>query len=306
LSQKHFNRSASTPKHTAYNTIATVKWSIRVKREFHQKNSETMANGGGQRKWELQGEAIVISRCDVEKVYQYARVECDLRDHLLIRLPMKIGLRTREIATLTVEDVDFETRMFRVLDSKKHRFYPLPLDVLTLQLIKDLTEGMEGLVFRHKTYKKNKDKPLTNVTIWKNIRVIGERAGVQGFHPRILRHYFAANWHIVQHKSIEGLRRILRHKNLSVTHRYLSRLVFFEDIQKEYEETKNPYFESDMEKKPTQQMSMIDISNNRFYEEYCRKCIHEETCKFKEQICSCQACLGCRFFKQKKELMRNV
>lgn len=163
------------------------------------------------------GQTIVIRRGDVERVEAYARDHRDLRDYLMIRLPMKIGLRTHEIATLTVEDINFEDRSVRVLDSKKHRFYPLPLDVLTLQLIRDLTEGLQGLVFRHKTYKKNEGKPLTNVSIWKTVRVIGEHAGVHGFHPRILRHYFAADWHIVQHKSIEGSRRILRHKNLCDT-----------------------------------------------------------------------------------------
>jgi len=299
MSQKQpVNTSRDTPYtrrhrvHTGYNVIATVKWQIRVKKGILSRKSTPMTNGGGGEMWQAQGEAIVISRRDVETVYQYARTQCDLRDHLMIRLPMKIGLRTREIATLTVEDIDFQSRMFQVLDSKKHRFYPLPLDVLTLQLIKDLTSGLQGLVFRHKTYKKHEGKPLNNVSIWKTVRVIGEHAGVKGFHPRVLRHYFAADWHIVQHKSIETLRRILRHRNLSVTHRYLSRLVFFEDIQREYNGIQNPYLSQ-----------VSSTQHTTFYEEFCSRCDHELTCKFKEKMCSCQAASGCRFYKPKKEMV---
>lgn len=294
----------SQKKKPRFNTIAIVKWKIRVTKQFTYAKVTTMTNGCGGRKWETQGEAIIISRRDVETVYRYARTECDLRDHLMIRLPMKIGLRTHEIATLSIEDINFEDRSFQVLDSKKHRFYPLPLDVLTLQLIKDLTDGLQGLVFRHKTYKKNIGKPLTNVAIWKTVRVIGEHAGVKGFHPRVLRHYFVADWHIVQHKSIEALRRILRHKNLSVTHRYLSRLVFFEDIQKEYEETKNPYMSGGIPNMPTQSNLPFGApQKTKFYEEFCSRCIHEPMCKFKDQMCGCEAASACRFYKQKKEMI---
>jgi len=281
MNQKHFNGSLSRVSNCR--SEASVKWTFRAKIKV------TMTNGG---KRYGSADAIIIRRVDVEKVHDYARINCDLRDYLLIRLPMKIGLRTREIATLTVEDIDFQTRSFRVLDSKKHRFYPLPLDVLTLQLIKDLTNGLRGLVFRHKTYKRNEGKPLTNVTIWKAVRVIGECAGVKGFHPRVLRHFFACDWHIVQHKSIEGLRRILRHKNLSVTHSYLARLVFFEDIQKEFEETQNPYVNVDSNPR-----------SSGFYEEYCSRCTHEQVCSLKQQMCSCKGATGCRFYKQKKEVI---
>jgi len=296
--QEHLNRSLSKVEKGC--STAAVKWRLRVTFKF------TMTNGA---RWGS-ADAIIIRRLDVEHVEAYARAHCDLRDYLMIRLPKKIGLRTREIATLEKEDIDFETRSFRVLDSKKHRFYPLPLDVLTLQLIKDLTSGFEGLVFRHKTYKRNKGKPLTNVSIWKTVRVIGERAGVKGFHPRILRHYFAATMiypepdehgNRPQPASVETLRRILRHANLTVTHRYLARLVFFEDIQRDYDRTQNPYVAQVEDYRQIKQVEFSD--KNRFYEEFCSKCEREPTCKFLEKMSSCQACSGCRFYKPKKEMI---
>lgn len=287
---KHFNGSLC--KVETDSVTAVVKWKARVIVKFSQCN-------GGCATWFGSGDTIVIRRVDVQTVCNYADIHCDLRDRLLIRVPKQIGLRTREIATLQKEWINFETGSFQVLDSKKHKFYPLPLDMLTLQLIQDLTANfVNGLVFRHKTYKKTRqDQPLTNVAIWKVIRTIGEKAGVKGFHPRILRHYFAAHWIYDQGKSIETLRRILRHKNLEVTHRYLARLVFFEDVQKKYNEVKNPYIVS----------TENDPANpSTFCEEYCGQCVHESICKFKDSMCSCQAVSGCRFYEPKKEEMQKI
>ena len=251
------------------------------------------------------GKTIVIRRSDVEHVEAYARDHRDLRDYLLIRLPKRIGLRTREIATLSIEDINFEDRSFQVLDSKKHRFSPQPLDVLTLQLMKDLIgDRREGLLFLHKNWKrKNQGKPLTNVAVWKAIKTIGEDAGVKGFHPRVLRHYFAADWIYVQKKSMETLRRILRHKNLLVTHRYLSRLVFFEDVQKEYDEIRaNPFIEQPRrDLNPPQ--GPLKTPN---YLKWCSNCDHEHLCKFIKDFCSSEYAGSCKYFMVKEQEIKKL
>jgi len=299
MSQEHFNRSLSPV--TKSRTLATVKWTFRAKIKV------TMTNGG---EWHGKGEAIVIRRSDIEHVHDFARVNCKLRDFLLIRVPMKIGLRTTEIRTLNIEDIDFQTRSFRVLDSKKKRFYPLPLDVLTLQFIQDLIGNRaEGTVFtrQDKLEIARQNKPMSRTAIWYLIHGIGVAAGVEWLSPRSLRHYFACKWHEDMkkqgsNKTLVGLQRILRHKNLATTTFYLARLVFFEDIQQEFEDVKNPYFQSKTENNPTEQMPVIDISSE-FYEEYCSSCIHEPVCSIKQKMCSCEGASGCRFYKPKKEVI---
>lgn len=272
------------------------------------------------------GQTIIIKRTDVKRVESYARDHRDLRDYLLIRLPMKIGLRTHEIATLTVEDIDFESRSFQVLDSKKHRFYPLPLDPVTLQLIKDLIgDRTEGVVFQHKTYKrKNQGKPLRNVSIWKTIKTIGEEAGVKHFYPRILRHYCAANMiypepdeygNRPEPARIETVRRILRHKKPGMTHTYLARLVFFEDIQWDYERTQNPYVAQAEDYRQIKQVEFSD--KNRFYEEsdmsltpnyqeWCSKCDHEPICKFLPEFCASKCAASCKYFMVKEQVIKKL
>lgn len=240
-------------------------------------------------------DAIIIRRGDVERIEAYARDNCDLRDFLFIRLPKKIGLRTGEIATLRIENIDFDDRSFEVLDSKNYTLYPLPLDMMTLQLIKDLTKPRdEGFVFTHKKAWKHKkaNKPLTVQAIWNQTHKIGQQAGVEGFHPRVLRSFFAANWAIVEHKSLELLRRILRHKSLEYTQYYISRLVFFEDVQKEYDEIRaGPIIE---------QPNLSEYSVNANYQKWCSKCDHEPICKFIEEFCSCECASSCKYYALKE------
>lgn len=285
MSRNHFKPSLS--RATKSRSIPVVKWTFRAKITL------TMRNGG----WHQRGEAIIIRRADVEHVHDYARVNRKLRDFLLIRLPMKIGLRTNELITLNIEDIDFQSRSFRVLDSKKKRFYPLPLDVLTLQYLQDLVGARgEGNVFtRQDNWKvRVQHKPLSRVAVWYLVHGIGLAAGVKALSPRVLRHYFACKW--VQDmkkpgskKTIVGLQRILRHANIATTTFYTARLTFEEDIEAEYHDMQEPYI-------ATREVS-------KFHREFCSKCEREPTCKYVDQVVASPWASGCRFFKQKKEMI---
>jgi integrase len=199
---------------------------------------------------------------------------------------MKIGLRNSEIRMLRIENIDFEDRTFQVLDSKKYELFPLPLDILTLQLIKDLIgKRQEGYVFTHQgswTHVKA-DQPLSRVEIWQIIHDIAEKAGVKRFSPRLLRHYFAAHWIYVEKKNVVTLQGLMRHSDLSVTFFYTRRLTFFEDWQREYDGVKNgPFQEFEKESNP------VSIEDS-----VCKNCSNLSICKF-APLPSCVS--RCRLF----------
>lgn len=255
-----------------------------------------MERNGLAEAWRNPGKTIVIRRTDIKKVHDYAREHECLRDYLLIRFPLKIGVRATEVTTLKIEHIDFENRTFKVLDAKKKQLFTLPLDMLTLELIHELIDGRkEGYVFRRigrrSWHKKRCGEPLSRAAIWYRIQKIGLRAGVREFNFLLLRHYFAATWVYVEKKSIEGLRRILRHKNLFITHRYLQRLVFFEDLQREYEAKQNkPVINPSIFKDKTKPLL------NDFYEAHCKHCLREPTCKLIDEVCASSWATGCRYF----------
>jgi integrase len=227
---------------------------------------------------------VAIRRADIEKIHDYARKNSTERNFLLIRLPMQIGLRTGEIATLCIENIDFETRTFQVLDSKKKVLYPLPLDVLTLQLIRDLCGfRTQGYVFRQsRSWKYVKgDKPLSVQEIWHVIHHIAREAGVPNFNPRMLRHYFAAHWIYDLHKSVPALQVILRHESLESTQVYVGRLTFWEDVQREYDGIRNgPIVESQVEEtNPTRAQGA--------HAKVCSDCAALQVCKFAAQMPAC-------------------
>jgi integrase len=230
---EHFNRGLSAVKKWRNSEVVKAKLKLTV--------TFAMTDGQHHRsRWSAQ--ATIIRRTDVEHIHDYARENCTPRDYLIVRLPMKVGLRTGEIASFRVENINFDDRSFKILDSKQKILYPLPLDSVTLQLIQDLVrERLEGYVFtRARSWKHVKSgQPLSVQEIWHIIHAIGADAGVEGFKPRILREYFAANWAHTEKKSLPTLQQILRHKSLETTQIYINKLVFFEDVQREYDEIQN-------------------------------------------------------------------
>ena len=223
---------------------------------------------------------LVIHRADIEKIHDYAQKHCTQRDFLIIRVGMKIGLRTGEIATLRIEDIDFEARSIKVLDSKKKVYFPLPLDPVTLELIKELCAfRTHGYVFtRARSWKHVKgDKPLTIQNVWHIVHRVAYEAGVPNFTPRDLRRYFAAHWVRDQDKSLAGLQELLRHQDAETTMIYVNKLSFWEDTQKEYDGIKKgPFVET--EPSPQRSGGLARV---------CSDCTALPVCKFAVSMPSC-------------------
>jgi integrase len=206
---------------------------------------------------------------------------------------MKVGLRTGEICSLRVENINFEDKTFYVVDSKRKKLYPLPLDVLTLQLIQDLIgPRREGYVFTREVYSRSwshakTGKPLCVATVEARLKKIAEATGVKGFTPRLLRHYFAVEW-LRAGKNLELLRQILRHKSLAYTQFYLSRLVYFEDLQSEYESIQMGPLSPSWQDKTENLTPAI-----------CRKCEKLPICKLADKMPSWVT--GCQYFSPEQK-----
>ena len=201
------------------------------KRLFHSDESESR---------------IVIYRSYFERLLVVPK---PVRDQLMIELPTLQGFRTGEVSSFRVEYIDFERGDLKVLDSKKHKLFMIPLDLMVAQHLEQYTseKGLtEGFLLRSNRKRKQGNKSKGAGLTLSAIQHVWDKwclaAGIPIMSPRMGRAYFAANWHFVERKSLYGLMTILRHYDILATQKYLAKIVDYLSVKGEfYQGRKSPF-----------------------------------------------------------------
>jgi integrase len=253
-------------------------------------------------------ETIHLRRSDFIRLHDYVLHHGPLRDFCLFRVPMKCGLRPGEIATLRWEGVDFDALTLNIIDSKNHKPFPIPMDILTADYLREFrADRVEGLVIQRdpncRVWRHLVDQRLSKENLEYIIKKWSKLAGLQNWRSMRmydLRHYFAANWAYPadgkRPGNLHALSKILRHKTLLCTQIYLSRLVFYEDLQAEYDRLqKGPLSSTRTSEMPT--------CGNWFFDKYCRVCEHQPACRFIDQAMSSEWAISCKFFSPKAQAL---
>jgi integrase len=262
-------------------------------------------NGAGHEMFMPNQEIIELRRADFLRLHDYALNNASLRDFCIIRVPMKCGLRPGEVRCLRWKQVDFSGLTLNVVDSKKYETFPVPMDPLTADYLGHLKQKLKSnWVFPHDPEShawKHWTTCLSYDAFDKIVKKWARLAGCQSWQRMnlyLLRHFFAANWAYPadgkRPGNLHALSKILRHKSLAYTQVYLSRLVFYEDLQAEYNR---------LQTGPFVQGSNSSLSatacGNEFFDRWCRICDHQPTCRWIDQAMASPWAEGCRFFKQK-------
>ena len=250
------------------------------------------------------GPPIIISVENFTQLFDYVMDQETLRNQLIIDLPCQMGLRPLEMVSLRWENTNIDTGQLLIQDSKNKRPYPLPFNYQIAKKLQQLKprEG-SGLIIKRLAQSPYSDQlngsPISREYMWRLWRKIAKRAGIQEwkmFTPRFGRHYFAAMWN-KRRGNLEVLRRILRHKSLEYTQVYLRRLVFFKDVQAEYQRIQEiPAIHT--EERPTPKPA-----DN--YRDDCRRCVHFKICRFKEDMAQLPIA-DCRMFETRKPDMPSI
>ena len=249
-----------------------------------------------------EGEPIILVRKQFQQLLHHSNDEEPLRNQLIIDFPTQMGLRTKEIRMTDLEDVDIDRGHLYIRNSKSKHLYPIPLPYSIAEKLEAYRRGRkEGYILKRLlgcSYSHiMKDQPISNKTVWDTWHRVAKRAGVQHpelYTPRLGRHYFAAMWALNpdprKRGNLEVLRRILRHKNLSYTQIYLSRLIFVEDIKAELDRIHEiPSIGGDAKNLYNQQYEQAELR------EECLTCPAFQVCKYKDELARCEAANGCRF-----------
>lgn len=250
-----------------------------------------------------QGDPIILVRKQFQQLLNHSAEHEPLRNQLIIDFPTQMGLRTKEIRMAFWEDVDVDSGHLFIRNSKSKHLYPLPLTYTIAQKLDQYRSPSDrrGVILRRLfgcSYSHQmKGQPISNKTVWDTWHRVARRAGVQHpeiYTPRLGRHYFAAMFTLHpdprKRGSLEVLRRILRHKTLTYTQIYLSRLIFVEDIKREFNRIRQiPQIGGDVKSLYNQELEQVEVR------EECLSCPACPVCKHKYELARCEAASGCKF-----------
>jgi len=135
---------------------------------------------------------------------------------LIIETLLKSGLRNSELCNLRVENIDFKTGVFKVVEGKgkKDRFALMPVSLLNK--LKIYLSGREsGYLFLNEH-----SKPFSTRTLQYIVKEIREKAAInKQITPHTLRHTFASVL-INEGIDIRKIQRLLGHEDISTTQLY--------------------------------------------------------------------------------------
>jgi len=136
-----------------------------------------------------------------------------------IILGLNTGMRSSEMLGLTWDRVDLIRREIKLdpVDQKAERYDIVPINQSAYDVIRECIGNHKSHVL---TFKPSKEKPHQPILRIKNgFQRACERAGIENFTPHDLRHT-AASWMVQSGVSIQAVKEVLRHADISTTMRY--------------------------------------------------------------------------------------
>jgi len=161
---------------------------------------------------------VVLS---TEQVQQLLAAAQNPGQRLLLLLLLSTGLRRSEAAAITLDHVDLEHRQLRVRGKgNKERMVPLTAEVV--EAIQEHLASRKPTECRHLFISRVTGEPLSGGGVYKVIRPLLKRAGLDGqaITPHKLRHTFAT--HLVRNGvDVKTVQELLGHSDLGTTAKYL-------------------------------------------------------------------------------------
>lgn len=154
------------------------------------------------------------------------RTYAGFRDFVLMRLLLETGMRIGEVLSITLEDVDFKTRLITLAGqrNKNRRTRVVPFSTEMARLVMEL-------VADNKTYFPDTDRifvssygeSLTLYAVGSRIKVYGIKAGIADkvrCSPHTFRHTMAKQF-LTSGGDIVALQRILGHSSMAMVRKYV-------------------------------------------------------------------------------------
>lgn len=166
-----------------------------------------------------------LSMADVDKLLQWPATEDPrtLRDQAILEVMYASGLRVSELASLTLENINFESGFLRVI-GKGNKERIVPIGRQALSRLKIYLDRARPKLVRPQTpsaiFLSNRGRKLNRATLWKLVSGSAKRAGiVKHVSPHMLRHSFAT--HLLENGAdLRVIQEMLGHADISTTQVY--------------------------------------------------------------------------------------
>jgi len=141
-------------------------------------------------------------------------------------------MRTTELCTIKIEHVDLANRTIKILDSKKHEYFVIPIDTKTNNLLAEYIDRKEGWLFPGCGRTGRLTKEGVNWILKFYASAVDLNPDL--WHPRQFRRRIARLW--VQKKGdLTALQQLLRHTHFESTAKYIDGIRFQEELRTEYD-----------------------------------------------------------------------
>lgn len=240
---------------------------------------------------------VLLRQNDINSLVEYPK---NLRDQVIIDFSRLQALRTREIATERWSDVDLENLLISVLDSKKRVSIMLPLHWRLAELLRRYREetlpSEEDYIVQslYSVDESEPAQPLSCKAIQNVVKGYARDADIfdwSRYNPTLLRAYFAADW-VRQRRSLKMLQYMMRHNSLAMTFRYVGKILFWSEIEREFDRVQQKPFERRMKKSNLSEMLENPVAKQ------CLQCPAVNVCKYADEAVQSKWAEGCRYFRQ--------
>lgn len=178
---------------------------------------------------------IPLSAPEVKMINSLFRVRTALgcRNYCIIHLMLDAGLRSNEVCTLQIQDLNFDSRYIRVFGKgSKERVVPMAANLQEylcryIRLYRPQTDST--YLFAGINH-----EPLTDSAVKSLFVRIRKRSGIERIKPHLLRHTFATCY-ILDGGSVEMLRILLGHESISTTQIYMHLAAVYEYQEEPYQ-----------------------------------------------------------------------
>lgn len=166
-----------------------------------------------------------LSVMDVDKLLQLPTGDDPraVRDQAILEVMYASGLRASELASLKLENINFESGFLRVI-GKGNKERIVPIGRQALERLKLYLDRMRPKLVRPHTpsavFLSNRGRQLSRVTLWKLVDSCAKRAGIaKHVSPHMLRHSFAT--HLLENGAdLRVIQEMLGHADISTTQVY--------------------------------------------------------------------------------------